>query len=144
MFDFSHAVDLPLIWGLLIATAIFLYVLLDGFDLGIGILFPFAPSDKCRDRMMNSIAPFWDGNETWLVLGGGGVRCAVDSDSLGWSRSPGQCSRATSPVAAQVLAAHIVRDASRTARPMNGFCDQRQQQPPSSRAMSGYAVLPQL
>ena len=76
MFDFSHTVDLPLIWGLLIATAIFLYVLLDGFDLGIGILFPFAPSDKCRDRMMNSIAPFWDGNETWLVLGGGGLFAA--------------------------------------------------------------------
>lgn len=76
MFDFAHFIDLPLIWGLLIATAIFLYVLLDGFDLGIGILFPFAPSDKCRNRMMNSIAPFWDGNETWLVLGGGGLFAA--------------------------------------------------------------------
>lgn len=76
MFDFSHVLDLPLIWGVLIAAAIFLYVLLDGFDLGIGIIFPFAPSDKCRDRMMNSIAPFWDGNETWLVLGGGGLFAA--------------------------------------------------------------------
>lgn len=76
MFDFSQAINLPLIWGFLIATAIFIYVLLDGFDLGIGILFPFAPSDKCRDRMMNSIAPFWDGNETWLVLGGGGLFAA--------------------------------------------------------------------
>lgn len=76
MFDFSHLVNLPFIWGLIIATAIFIYVLLDGFDLGIGILFPFAPSDKCRDRMMNSIAPFWDGNETWLVLGGGGLLAA--------------------------------------------------------------------
>jgi cytochrome d ubiquinol oxidase subunit II len=76
MFDFSPSLDLPLIWGILIATAVFLYVLLDGFDLGIGILFPFAPSDKCRDRMMNSIAPFWDGNETWLVLGGGGLFAA--------------------------------------------------------------------
>jgi cytochrome d ubiquinol oxidase subunit II len=76
MFDFSATVDLPLIWGFLIALAVFLYVLLDGFDLGIGILFPFAPSDKCRDRMMNSIAPFWDGNETWLVLGGGGLFAA--------------------------------------------------------------------
>ena len=76
MFDFSSTINLPLIWGLLIATAIFLYVLLDGFDLGVGILFPFAPSDKCRDRMMNSIAPFWDGNETWLVLGGGGLFAA--------------------------------------------------------------------
>lgn len=76
MFDFSGWLDLPLIWGMLIATAVFLYVWLDGFDLGIGILFPFAPSDKCRDRMMNSIAPFWDGNETWLVLGGGGLLAA--------------------------------------------------------------------
>jgi cytochrome d ubiquinol oxidase subunit II len=76
MFDFSHVLDLPLIWALVIATAIFLYVLLDGFDLGVGILFPFAPSDQCRDRMMNSIAPFWDGNETWLVLGGGGLFAA--------------------------------------------------------------------
>lgn len=76
MFDFSTFLDLPLIWGMLIAVAIFLYVLLDGFDLGLGILFPFAPSDKCRDRMMNSIAPFWDGNETWLVLGGGGLFAA--------------------------------------------------------------------
>ena len=73
MIDFSPWLDLPLIWGLLIATAVFLYVILDGFDLGCGILFPFAPSDKCRSRIMNSIAPFWDGNETWLVLGGGGL-----------------------------------------------------------------------
>lgn len=76
MFDFSHFIDLPLVWGLLIATAVFMYILLDGFDLGVGILFPFAPSDKCRDKMMNSIAPFWDGNETWLVLGGGGLFAA--------------------------------------------------------------------
>ena len=62
MIDFSPWLDLPLIWGVLIATAVFLYVILDGFDLGCGILFPFAPSDKCRNRMMNSIAPFWDGN----------------------------------------------------------------------------------
>jgi cytochrome d ubiquinol oxidase subunit II len=76
MFSLEHAIDLPLVWYALIATAIFLYVLLDGFDLGVGILFPFAPSDRCRDRMMNSIAPFWDGNETWLVLGGGGLFAA--------------------------------------------------------------------
>ncbi|MDB2550331.1 cytochrome d ubiquinol oxidase subunit II [Rickettsiales bacterium] len=73
MIDFSNFLDLPLIWGGLIATAILLYVLLDGFDLGCGILFPFAPSDKCRSKIMNSIAPFWDGNETWLVLGAGGL-----------------------------------------------------------------------
>ena len=76
MFDFSPVLDLPLIWYALIMTAVLLYVVLDGFDLGIGILFPFAPSDNCRSRMMNSIAPFWDGNETWLVLGGGGLFAA--------------------------------------------------------------------
>ncbi len=73
MFDFSSFINLPIVWGAIIAFAVFLYVCLDGFDLGIGILFPFAPSDKCRNKMMNSISPFWDGNETWLVLGGGGL-----------------------------------------------------------------------
>ena len=76
MFSFESFLDLPLIWFGLIGTALFLYVLLDGFDLGVGILFPFAPSEQCRDRMMNSIAPFWDGNETWLVLSGGGLFAA--------------------------------------------------------------------
>ena len=76
MFSFESWLDLALIWYGLIATAIFLYILLDGFDLGVGILFPLAPSDKCRDRMMNSVAPFWDGNETWLILGGGGLFAA--------------------------------------------------------------------
>ena len=76
MFSFESFLDLPLIWFGLLVTALFLYVLLDGFDLGVGILFPFAPSDECRDRMMNSIAPFWDGNETWLVLSGGGLFAA--------------------------------------------------------------------
>jgi cytochrome d ubiquinol oxidase subunit II len=76
MFSFESFLDLPLIWYSLIGTAILMYVLLDGFDLGVGILFPFAPTDDCRNRMMNSIAPFWDGNETWLVLGGGGLFAA--------------------------------------------------------------------
>ena len=76
MLDFSSFVDLPLVWGGIIATAIFLYVLLDGFDLGVGLLFPFAPSDNCRNKIMSSVAPFWDGNETWLVLGGGGLFAA--------------------------------------------------------------------
>jgi cytochrome d ubiquinol oxidase subunit II len=67
--------DLPLIWGVIIATAVLMYVLLDGFDLGVGILFPFA-SDAERDVMTASIAPVWDGNETWLVLGGGGLFAA--------------------------------------------------------------------
>src|SRR5260370_16898306 len=64
---------LPVIWAALIGTAVALYVVLDGFDLGVGILFPFARNERERDQMMNSIAPFWDGNETWLVLGGGGL-----------------------------------------------------------------------
>jgi cytochrome d ubiquinol oxidase subunit II len=76
MFSLENVLDLPLAWYGLILAAVFLYVLLDGFDLGVGILFPFAPTDSCRDRMMNSIAPFWDGNETWLVLGGGGLFAA--------------------------------------------------------------------
>jgi cytochrome d ubiquinol oxidase subunit II len=68
--------DLPLIWAGLIAVAVLLYVVLDGFDLGVGILFPFAKSKEERDVMMNTIAPVWDGNETWLVLGGGGLLAA--------------------------------------------------------------------
>jgi cytochrome d ubiquinol oxidase subunit II len=64
---------LPLIWAALIGTAVAMYVILDGFDLGIGILFPFVREEEERDVMMNSVAPFWDGNETWLVLGGGGL-----------------------------------------------------------------------
>jgi len=62
--------DLVPIWTLVLALAVFMYVLLDGFDLGVGILFPFAPDDQARDLMMASVAPIWDGNETWLVLGG--------------------------------------------------------------------------
>ena len=64
---------LPVIWAAVIGTAVALYVILDGFDLGTGILFPLAKTERERDQMMNSIAPFWDGNETWLVLGGGGL-----------------------------------------------------------------------
>ena len=65
--------DLALIWAGVIGTAVALYVILDGFDLGVGLLFPFAKEEKERDQMINSIAPFWDGNETWLVLGGAGL-----------------------------------------------------------------------
>ncbi|MFW2587270.1 cytochrome d ubiquinol oxidase subunit II [Sagittula sp. SSi028] len=65
--------DLAFIWAGLIAFAVLVYVVLDGFDLGIGILFPFAKTEDDRDLMMNSVAPVWDGNETWLVLGGGGL-----------------------------------------------------------------------
>ena len=70
---------LPVIWAGLIGTAVAMYVTLDGFDLGIGILFPFAGSERERDQMMRTVAPFWDGNETWLVLGGGGLWVAFPS-----------------------------------------------------------------
>ena len=65
--------DLPFIWAGLIAFAVWAYVVLDGFDLGVAILFPFVKGAANRDEMMNSVAPVWDGNETWLVLGGGGL-----------------------------------------------------------------------
>lgn len=63
--------DLTTVWAFIIAFAIFMYVVMDGFDLGIGILFPTFRVGEERDQAMNSIAPVWDGNETWLVLGGG-------------------------------------------------------------------------
>ncbi len=68
--------DLAFIWAGLIAFAVLAYVLFDGFDLGIGILFPFLDPGDERDQAMNSVAPVWDGNETWLVLGGGGLMAA--------------------------------------------------------------------
>jgi cytochrome bd ubiquinol oxidase subunit II len=67
---------LPVVWIALIAFAIFMYVLLDGFVLGAGILFAVLPTDADRDTMMTSVAPIWDGNETWLVLGAGGLFAA--------------------------------------------------------------------
>jgi cytochrome d ubiquinol oxidase subunit II len=69
-------IDLTIIWAFLIAFAIAAYVVMDGFDLGIGILFPGFPVGRERDQAMNAIAPVWDGNETWLVLGGGGLLAA--------------------------------------------------------------------
>lgn len=60
---------LVLMWTGLLGLAVFMYVLLDGFDLGIGILFPWIPNRNYRATMMNSVAPVWDGNETWLVFG---------------------------------------------------------------------------
>jgi hypothetical protein len=62
--------DFVPIWTLVLGVGVFLYVLLDGFDLGVGILYGFAPDRDSRNLVMNSIAPIWDGNETWLVLGG--------------------------------------------------------------------------
>ena len=68
--------DLTTVWALIIVFAVFVYVVMDGFDLGIGILFPHFAVGEERDVAMNSIAPVWDGNETWLVLGGGGLLAA--------------------------------------------------------------------
>ena len=68
--------DLTIIWAFIIAFAVAAYVVMDGFDLGIGLLFPFLKVGKERDQAMNAIAPVWDGNETWLVLGGGGLMAA--------------------------------------------------------------------
>jgi cytochrome bd ubiquinol oxidase subunit II len=72
----SFAFDLPTLWAFIIAFAVFVYVVMDGFDLGLGILFPLFPAKADRDVIMNSVAPVWDGNETWLVLGGGGMMAA--------------------------------------------------------------------
>lgn len=69
-------IDLSLIWIVIIAVGVFIYVLLDGFDLGIGILFPFIKNQQERDVMMNTVAPVWDGNETWMVLGGASLFAA--------------------------------------------------------------------
>jgi cytochrome d ubiquinol oxidase subunit II len=72
----EYSFDLTVAWAFLLAAAVFIYVVLDGFDLGLGILYPFFPEKKERDLLMNSVAPVWDGNETWLVLGGGGLFAA--------------------------------------------------------------------
>jgi cytochrome d ubiquinol oxidase subunit II len=72
----SIAFDIATIWAFIIAFAVFVYVVMDGFDLGLGILFPLFPAKADRDIIMNSVAPVWDGNETWLVLGGGGLMAA--------------------------------------------------------------------
>lgn len=69
-------IDLTLLWAVIILFGILMYVVMDGFDLGIGILYPFCREDSDRDVMMNTVAPVWDGNETWLVLGGAGLLAA--------------------------------------------------------------------
>ena len=69
-------IDLALIWAVIILFSIMMYVVMDGFDLGIGILYPFFSDKDQRDVMMNTVAPVWDGNETWLVLGGAGLMAA--------------------------------------------------------------------
>jgi cytochrome d ubiquinol oxidase subunit II len=72
----SASIDLATLWAFIIAFAVFVYVVMDGFDLGLGILFALFPNKGDRDVIMNSVAPVWDGNETWLVLGGGGLMAA--------------------------------------------------------------------
>jgi cytochrome d ubiquinol oxidase subunit II len=67
---------LPVIWFGIVGFAVLMYVLLDGFVLGIGVLAPFAEDEQQLDLMMNTAAPIWDGNETWLVLGGVGLMAA--------------------------------------------------------------------
>ncbi|GAA5006345.1 cytochrome d ubiquinol oxidase subunit II [Acinetobacter puyangensis] len=69
-------IDLSLVWVAIIGLGVLIYVILDGFDLGIGILFPFVKSSDERDVMMNTVAPVWDGNETWMVLGGASLYAA--------------------------------------------------------------------
>ncbi len=68
--------DLAFVWAVIILFGVLMYVIMDGFDLGIGILYPFFPEQHDRDVMMNTVAPVWDGNETWLVLGGAGLFAA--------------------------------------------------------------------
>lgn len=69
-------IDLPLLWAIIIGFGLMMYVIMDGFDLGIGILFPLVRDREDRDTMINSVAPVWDGNETWLVLGGAALMAA--------------------------------------------------------------------
>ncbi|MDR7048714.1 cytochrome d ubiquinol oxidase subunit II [Duganella sp. 3397] len=69
-------INLPVVWAVIILFGIMMYVIMDGFDLGIGMLYPFFPHHDDRDVMMNTVAPVWDGNETWLVLGGAGLLAA--------------------------------------------------------------------
>lgn len=69
-------IDFVPVWTLILGAAVFFYVLLDGFDLGVGMLYGFAPDRNARNLIMNSIAPVWDGNETWLILGGFGLMAA--------------------------------------------------------------------
>ncbi|MEY1661583.1 cytochrome d ubiquinol oxidase subunit II [Isoalcanivorax beigongshangi] len=72
-------IDLPLMWALIIGFGLLMYAVMDGFDLGVGLLFPWIKGAEQRDRMVNSVAPIWDGNETWLVLGGAGLMAAFPS-----------------------------------------------------------------
>ena len=91
--------ELSFIWAGIIAFAVLVYVILDGFDLGVGLLFPLTDDEQERNVMMNSVAPIWDGNETWLVLGGGGLfavfplayAVVMEELSRGYSSVADQC-----------------------------------------------------
>src|SRR5262245_54742327 len=72
----NQILDLVPIWTLILGTAVLFYVLWDGFDLGVAMLYGLAPNDRSRNLIMNSIAPIWDGNATWLILGGLGLLAA--------------------------------------------------------------------
>ncbi|STV89993.1 Cytochrome bd2, subunit II [Klebsiella pneumoniae] len=67
------SIDISVIWFVIIVFATLMYIVMDGFDLGIGMLFSVVHDGEERDVMVNSVAPVWDGNETWLVLGGAGL-----------------------------------------------------------------------
>lgn len=69
-------IELSVIWAVIILFSIMMYIIMDGFDLGLGILYPFFKDKEERDIVMNTVAPVWDGNETWLVLGGAGLLAA--------------------------------------------------------------------
>ena len=73
----TPTLNLVPIWTTILAIGVFLYVALDGFDLGVGMLYNFARDRRSRDFVMNSIAPIWDGNETWLVLGECSLICRI-------------------------------------------------------------------
>ncbi len=83
--------DLPLTWAAIILFGIVMYVVLDGFDLGLGILYPFFGSKEERDVIMNTVAPVWDGNETWLVLGGAGLLAAFPLAYAVVPSAPSRC-----------------------------------------------------
>lgn len=97
-------IDLSIIWFVIIVFATLMYIVMDGFDLGIGILFPFHKHDVDRDTMMNTVAPVWDGNETWMVLGGAALygafplAYAVIIDAL------------SIPLTAMLLGLHVQRE----------------------------------
>ena len=71
-----EATNLAVFWASVIAVSILIYVILDGFDLGVGVLFGFTRDETNRLQMLNTIAPFWDGNETWLVIVGASLFAA--------------------------------------------------------------------